>query len=76
MDEIDYKYTSCPNITWMQHYKILTHVLLFPSHILLLFQSHSFSSIVVTYKIRVFFEGAQKEVFSSILKKHYKNTKA
>jgi hypothetical protein len=30
----------------------------------------------VTYKIRVFFEGAEKEVFSSILKKHYKNTKA
>jgi len=25
--------------------------------------------IVVTYEIRVFFEGAQKEVFSSILKK-------
>jgi hypothetical protein len=25
-------------------------------------------SIVVTYEIRVFFEGAQKEVFSSILK--------
>jgi len=24
--------------------------------------------IVMTYKIRVFFEGAQKEVFSSILK--------
>jgi hypothetical protein len=32
--------------------------------------------IVVTYEIRVFFEGAQKEVFSSILKNHYKNTKA
>jgi hypothetical protein len=32
--------------------------------------------IVVTYEIRVFFEGAQKEVFSSIKKKHYKNTKA
>jgi hypothetical protein len=30
----------------------------------------------VTYEIRVFFEGAQKEVFSSILKKIYKNTKA
>jgi hypothetical protein len=26
-------------------------------------------SIVVTYEIPVFFEGAQKEVFSSILKK-------
>jgi hypothetical protein len=26
-------------------------------------------SIVVTYEIRVFFEGAQKEVFSSIFKK-------
>jgi hypothetical protein len=26
-------------------------------------------SIVVTYKIRVFFEGAKKEVFSSIFKK-------
>ncbi len=25
-------------------------------------------SIVVTYEIRIFFEGAQKEVFSSILK--------
>jgi hypothetical protein len=25
--------------------------------------------IVVTYEIRVFFEGAEKEVFSSILKK-------
>jgi hypothetical protein len=25
--------------------------------------------IVVTYEIRVFFEGAQKEVFSSIFKK-------
>jgi hypothetical protein len=25
-------------------------------------------SIVVTYEIRVFFEGAQKEVFSSIFK--------
>ncbi len=25
--------------------------------------------IVVTYEIRVFFEGAKKEVFSSILKK-------
>jgi hypothetical protein len=25
-------------------------------------------AIVVTYEIRVFFEGAQKEVFSSILK--------
>jgi hypothetical protein len=25
--------------------------------------------IVMTYEIRVFFEGAQKEVFSSILKK-------
>jgi hypothetical protein len=32
--------------------------------------------IVVTYEIRVFFEGAKKEVFSNILKKHYKNTKA
>jgi NADH:ubiquinone oxidoreductase subunit E len=30
----------------------------------------------VTYEIRVFFEGAQKEVFSSILKKHYNYTKA
>jgi hypothetical protein len=29
------------------------------------FQSET---IVVTYEIRVFFEGAQKEVFSSILK--------
>jgi hypothetical protein len=27
------------------------------------------STIVVTYEIRVFFEGAQKEVFSSIFKK-------
>jgi hypothetical protein len=27
------------------------------------------NSIVVTYKIRVFFEGAQKEVFSSIFLK-------
>jgi hypothetical protein len=27
--------------------------------------------IVVTYEIRVFFEGAQKEVFSSILKCEY-----
>jgi hypothetical protein len=27
------------------------------------------ANIVVTYEIRVFFEGAQKEVFSSILKK-------
>jgi hypothetical protein len=27
-----------------------------------------FQTIVVTYEIRVFFEGAQKEVFSSILK--------
>jgi hypothetical protein len=26
-------------------------------------------NIVVTYEIRVFFEGAQKEVFSSIFKK-------
>jgi hypothetical protein len=26
-------------------------------------------TIVVTYEIRVFFEGAQKEVFSSIFKK-------
>jgi len=33
-------------------------------------------TIVVTYEIRVFFEGAQKEVFSSFFKKHYKNTKA
>jgi hypothetical protein len=32
--------------------------------------------IVVTYEIQVFFEGAKKEVFSSIFKKHYKNTKA
>jgi hypothetical protein len=29
----------------------------------------SFENIVVTYEIRVFFEGAQKEVFSSIFKK-------
>ncbi len=36
----------------------------------------NFFSIVVTYEIRVFFEGAQKEVFSSIFKKNYKNTKA
>jgi hypothetical protein len=31
-------------------------------------------SIVVTYEIRVFFEGAQKEVFSSILKFENVNT--
>jgi len=31
--------------------------------------------IVVTYEIRVFFEGAQKEVFSSIFKKAPKNVK-
>jgi hypothetical protein len=30
--------------------------------------------IVVTYEIRVFFEGAQKEVFSSILKFENMNT--
>jgi hypothetical protein len=30
---------------------------------------HPLIIIVVTYEIRVFFEGAQKEVFSSILKK-------
>jgi hypothetical protein len=30
--------------------------------------------IVVTYEIRVFFEGAQKEVFSSILKFENVNT--
>jgi hypothetical protein len=30
-------------------------------------------SIVVTYEIRVFFEGAQKEVFSSIFKNAQKN---
>jgi len=29
----------------------------------------NFEIIVVTYEIRVFFEGAQKEVFSSIFKK-------
>jgi hypothetical protein len=29
--------------------------------------------IVVTYEIRVFFEGAQKEVFSSIFLKAQKN---
>jgi len=29
--------------------------------------------IVVTYETRVFFEGAQKEVFSSIFKKAQKN---
>jgi hypothetical protein len=28
--------------------------------------AHDISNIVVTYEIRVFFEGAQKEVFSSI----------
>jgi hypothetical protein len=31
-------------------------------------------TIVVTYEIRVFFEGAQKEVFSSILKLENVNT--
>jgi len=31
-------------------------------------------SIVVTYEIRVFFEGAQKEVFLSILKFENVNT--
>ncbi len=31
-------------------------------------------SIVVTYEIRVFFEGAQKEIFSSILKFENVNT--
>jgi hypothetical protein len=35
-------------------------------------QTHSF--IVMTYEIRVFFEGAQKEVFSSILKFENVNT--
>jgi hypothetical protein len=30
--------------------------------------------IVVTYKIRIFFEGAQKEVFTSILKFENVNT--
>jgi hypothetical protein len=30
---------------------------------------HPIYNIVVTYEIRVFFEGAQKEVFSSIFKK-------
>ncbi len=30
---------------------------------------HKEKNIVVTYEIRVFFEGAQKEVFSSIFKK-------
>jgi hypothetical protein len=33
------------------------------------FQFTSYIVIVVTYEIRVFFEGAQKEVFSSIFKK-------
>jgi hypothetical protein len=37
---------------------------------------HLHHDIVVTYEIRVFFEGAQKEVFSSIFLKNYKNTKA
>jgi hypothetical protein len=32
-------------------------------------------NIVVTYEIRVFFEGAEKEVFSSIFKKAQKNVK-
>jgi hypothetical protein len=32
------------------------------------------STIVVTYEIRVFFEGAQKEVFSSILNFENVNT--
>ncbi len=31
--------------------------------------------IVVTYEIRVFFEGAKKEVFSSIFYKAQKNVK-
>jgi hypothetical protein len=31
---------------------------------------------VVTYEIRIFLEGAQKEAFSSIFKKHYNDTKA
>jgi hypothetical protein len=31
--------------------------------------SQEVENIVVTYEIQVFFEGAQKEVFSSILKK-------
>jgi hypothetical protein len=36
--------------------------------------TQSKNSIVVTYEIRVFFEGAQKEVFSSILKFENVNT--
>jgi hypothetical protein len=35
---------------------------------------HRVQCIVVTYEIRVFFEGAQKEVFSSILKFENVNT--
>jgi hypothetical protein len=34
------------------------------------FQRWHVTCIVVTYEIRVFFKGAQKEVFSSILKYH------
>jgi hypothetical protein len=36
--------------------------------------SHWEYNIVVTYEIRVFFEGAQKEVFSSILNFENVNT--
>jgi hypothetical protein len=42
---------------------------------LLIGKENIVTTIVVTYEIRVFFEGAQKEVFSSILKKHYNYTK-
>jgi hypothetical protein len=38
------------------------------------FKCYLFGTIVVTYEIRVFFEGVQKEVFSSILKFENVNT--
>jgi hypothetical protein len=40
------------------------------------FESQGEQFIVVTYEIRVFFEGAQKEVFSSIFKFFYNYIKA
>jgi hypothetical protein len=58
-----YLCAKCTNL-WMN--ELCTISIINLSHVKFVMYERS---IVVTYEIRVFFEGAQKEVFSSIFKK-------